>query len=403
MLSDYRGNSNPTPGAQASNKPILLAFDQSSQPVFDTLEVTGDFILASLTGILIADGVNPVTAEAELSTVRGGLGLDASGFAANTLLLADGAGGFTEVALVSGDASVTFDFTTPGEINIEAVGGGGGGDVTNPMDADLNTGGFLLFSDDPGVTIASLNLDVDNVAITVTDIASGNAVTFTADVTTGVADMLTVNGDYQVNVNAEANASGTTANLILEAVDNANANGIVTTQTANPTGATKTSAINSAGTGTIANTINSGAESVTYNVQLVPGATAAENLIITDGTVTMSRSIEIDITTGIARMQENAFAAVTNYQIEYTTDNGSGAAQISYELDGFTCLIITAVGIEVPNAVVTVDGGLQFTNALDKAGPSAGTITNAPTAGDPAIWLGVVVNGTAYACPLWAV
>lgn len=61
MLSDYRGNSNPTPGAQASNKPILIAFDSSSTPIFDTLEVTGDVILDAYTGILVGNGVSPLT------------------------------------------------------------------------------------------------------------------------------------------------------------------------------------------------------------------------------------------------------------------------------------------------------------------------------------------------------
>jgi len=398
MLSDYRGNSNPTPGAQASNKPILLAFDQSSQPVFDTLEVTGDFILSSLTGILIADGVNPVTAEAELSTVRGGLGLDASGFAANTLLLADGAGGFTEVALTSGDNSVTFDYATPGLLNIEAVGGGGGGDVTNPMDANLDVGGFDIFSADPGVTIASITLNPDNAYYNVLDIVTSNEVSLALDLTGGFVDMLTVNGNYQANVRATALDAGTSADIYIEAVDNLNSNSVVTSQSANTTGATKSSAINSAGTGTITDSVTSGLQSATHSIEVVPGATVTENLIIADGTITASRAVQVDVVNGNVSMQENAFAGVNNYQVEYTTDNGSGEAQIAYELDGVSVVVMTGNGMVIQN-----DNGFRLINQTDRAAAGAGTLGNAPTAGDPAFWLGIVINGVTYASPFWAV
>ena len=61
MLSDYRANSNPTPGAQQSNKPLLMAFDAASTPVFDSLEITGDVIFDALTGVLFGNGIDPVT------------------------------------------------------------------------------------------------------------------------------------------------------------------------------------------------------------------------------------------------------------------------------------------------------------------------------------------------------
>lgn len=61
-LSDYRGNSNPTPGSQASDKPILITFGSGDVPIFDTLEVTGDVIFDSLTGILVGNGTSPLTA-----------------------------------------------------------------------------------------------------------------------------------------------------------------------------------------------------------------------------------------------------------------------------------------------------------------------------------------------------
>lgn len=141
MLSDYRGNSNPNPGAQTSNKPILLAFDQNSTPIFDTMEVTGDFILTSLNGVLIANDVNPVTA-----IVPG----------ADGDLLMGISGEFNIGSIVSSDGSINVDLSTPGEIDLIVVGGGGS--VTNPMDANLETGGFSILYTDVGISTTTLNL-----------------------------------------------------------------------------------------------------------------------------------------------------------------------------------------------------------------------------------------------------
>lgn len=61
-LTDYRANSNPDPGAQSSNKPLLIAFDASSTPIFDSLEITGDLILDAYTGVIYGDGSSPAIA-----------------------------------------------------------------------------------------------------------------------------------------------------------------------------------------------------------------------------------------------------------------------------------------------------------------------------------------------------
>lgn len=47
-------------------------------------------------------------------------------------------------------------------------------------------------------------------------------------------------------------------------------------------------------------------------------------------------------------------------------------------------------------------GMVQFSNAQDAAAAGAGTLSNAPIAGNPAKWLKVKIGATAYAIPAWA-
>jgi hypothetical protein len=54
------------------------------------------------------------------------------------------------------------------------------------------------------------------------------------------------------------------------------------------------------------------------------------------------------------------------------------------------------------NVRVTADNGLLFTNATDGAGASTGTLTNAPSAGNPAFWVRVVINAANRFIPCWA-
>jgi len=50
---------------------------------------------------------------------------------------------------------------------------------------------------------------------------------------------------------------------------------------------------------------------------------------------------------------------------------------------------------------VEADRGLIFTGQTNQAGAGGGTLTNAPAAGNPAIWIPVVVNGVNRAIPAW--
>lgn len=50
---------------------------------------------------------------------------------------------------------------------------------------------------------------------------------------------------------------------------------------------------------------------------------------------------------------------------------------------------------------VTASAGLTLTNQGDGAAGQTGTLNTAPTAGDPAIWLPVNINGTIRFIPAW--
>lgn len=50
---------------------------------------------------------------------------------------------------------------------------------------------------------------------------------------------------------------------------------------------------------------------------------------------------------------------------------------------------------------IAANNGIALTNQTSDAGAQAGTITNGPTAGNPAYWLRVQINGSNYAIPAW--
>lgn len=62
----------------------------------------------------------------------------------------------------------------------------------------------------------------------------------------------------------------------------------------------------------------------------------------------------------------------------------------------------TVLSINPTLAGVTVDGDLALTSQVDGAGVALGTLTNAPTAGNPTFWLQVKINGSTLKVPAWA-
>ena len=50
---------------------------------------------------------------------------------------------------------------------------------------------------------------------------------------------------------------------------------------------------------------------------------------------------------------------------------------------------------------LNTDRGMTFSNQTSSAGASAGTLSNAPAAGNPTFYLKAVVNGVNVAIPCW--
>lgn len=65
-------------------------------------------------------------------------------------------------------------------------------------------------------------------------------------------------------------------------------------------------------------------------------------------------------------------------------------------------ILVTLGGCDVTGVLfVRTDRGLDLRGQTDQAGAAAGTLNNAPAAGNPAIWVPVVVNGVNRAVPAW--
>jgi len=54
------------------------------------------------------------------------------------------------------------------------------------------------------------------------------------------------------------------------------------------------------------------------------------------------------------------------------------------------------------NQVANLQSNFNPSNATNGAGASSGTLTNAPTAGNPAFWIPVIINGSTYYIPAWS-
>lgn len=94
----------------------------------------------------------------------------------------------------------------------------------------------------------------------------------------------------------------------------------------------------------------------------------------------------------------------TNATDRWQVGGGSGnllaVADNSYDIGatGATRPRSIYVGTSVQ---IEANNGLKFTNAVDGAAAGAGTLANAPAAGNPTFWLPVTVNGANKHIPCW--
>jgi hypothetical protein len=64
-------------------------------------------------------------------------------------------------------------------------------------------------------------------------------------------------------------------------------------------------------------------------------------------------------------------------------------------------IVVKAANPTLSGATITGDGSLHFLLQTTDAGAQAGTLTNAPTAGNPTFWLRVTIDGVPLAIPAW--
>lgn len=80
-----------------------------------------------------------------------------------------------------------------------------------------------------------------------------------------------------------------------------------------------------------------------------------------------------------------------------------------FQADADNTYDIGATGASRPRSIfvgtsiqIEANNGLRLTNQVNGAGANAGTLANAPTAGNPAIWIPVTINGANRFIPAWA-
>lgn len=79
-----------------------------------------------------------------------------------------------------------------------------------------------------------------------------------------------------------------------------------------------------------------------------------------------------------------------------TTPDGAGAVTERLRIDNAGLFTFTGTILE------TADRGLTFSNQTSAAAAQAGTLLNAPAAGNPGFWLKVIIGGVNYSIPCWA-
>lgn len=155
------------------------------------------------------------------------------------------------------------------------------------------------------------------------------------------------------------------------------------------------------------------------NLTLVPKGTGAVNF--TNGTWTLTAPAVTDTLVGrqttdtlINKNISGATNTLTNIPVSSLTGTTLPSSIVNSSLTS-AAAAFTAGALATASDHVTVGGfvnvnGAIFTNEdrgyaataqTSSAGASAGTLTNAPAAGNPTFWLKVNVNNTSFAIPMW--
>jgi hypothetical protein len=95
--------------------------------------------------------------------------------------------------------------------------------------------------------------------------------------------------------------------------------------------------------------------------------------------------------------------------LQIAAKSGSSFDLVLYNSTGSQAILRTNTGggttLDVPSGAalkISGNGALSWANQTSGPGATTGTLTNAPSVGNPDFWLPVTINGTAHWIPAWA-
>lgn len=129
------------------------------------------------------------------------------------------------------------------------------------------------------------------------------------------------------------------------------------------------------------------------NVLVGSGSQWATQAVSGDATLTSGGALTVSKVNGVSYPSAPATGTVplvtASNTVTYTASTGTGD-------------VARAGNPTLSGVTVDGDNSLALTSQTSDAGAATGTLTNAPTAGDPGYWLRLKINGTNYAVPAWA-
>jgi hypothetical protein len=140
----------------------------------------------------------------------------------------------------------------------------------------------------------------------------------------------------------------------------------------------------------------------------IPAATTTSAVMVSTDTVNVKGALGAALHFAAAGMTKDAGASITNQYFFITlgtcvaTNNVGFYGQIPAGGGNFNCYMDGTAPNYFKGAVqLDSDRGLKLTSQTSAAAAAAGTITNAPAAGNPTHWLKVTINGSNFAIPAW--
>lgn len=221
----------------------------------------------------------------------------------------------------------------------------------------------------------------------------------------------------QDNVAAPTTQFGT---LVSQNANNVNiSGGTIIVGTLQCTGATTLSTLTVTGLADLDGNLN------VHGTSAVLGNATFSSPVIINATVDINASrLSLGSTAGVASVEIQSLSSGFNANVllqtgassrwglykDNTAESGGNTGS-NFKLDAYADsgnVNFTAMAINRSTGLVTIgsmlintSGGLTFSNQTSGAAASTATLTNAPVAGNPSVWVPVTVNGVAGWIPFW--